>query len=239
MPVRKVLAYGQFLLLLVIVFFLSAILSSRIIQKGEMISVPDLTGKTLAEAKAVLAKKRLSVQEKGVVFSDRWEQGRITDQEPPAGSRIRANRPVRVVLSGGSEMIEVPALVGRSLEASTKILADLGLTKGSVSQIHTAQYAAGRIMAQDPAPAGQSIKRNTPVNFLVSQGELEPRYLMPDLIGKKATPTISRLGELGFKVADVRYSYYPGLDPGIIIKQFPAHGYGIAKRNLIALEVSR
>ena len=62
---------------------------------------------------------------------------------------------------------------------------------------------------------------------------------MPDLIGKKAQATITKLQALGFKVADVRHVFYPGLDAGIIIKQFPPHGYGIAKRNLITLEVSR
>jgi beta-lactam-binding protein with PASTA domain len=73
----------------------------------------------------------------------------------------------------------------------------------------------------------------------VSQGDAEPKYMMPDLIGRKFRATISRLQELGFKVADIRYSYYPGLDSGIIIKQFPPNGYGIAKRSLISLEVSR
>jgi eukaryotic-like serine/threonine-protein kinase len=239
MPARRILAYVQFFLLLLIVFFSSAVLSSRIIQKGEVVSVPDISGKTTAEAERDLARKRLTLQEKGVEFSDRYERGKIISQEPAAGSKVRVNRPVRIVVSGGSELVEVPALVGRSLEAASKVLSDNGLQRGLVSQIHTSQYAAGRIIAQEPAPGEQRIKRSTPLNFLVSQGEIEPRYLMPDLIGRPAPPCLSRLKEMGFKVADVRYSYYPGLDSGVIIKQFPPHGYGIAKRSLITLEVSR
>lgn len=239
MPAKKTLAYIQFLLFLLIVFFSSAVFSSRIIQRGEIVSVPDVTGKTLAEAERDLSRKRLPLQEKGIEFNDRYERGKVISQEPPAGSKIRINRPVRVLVSGGSELIEVPALVGRSLEAASKVLGESGLQRGLISQIHTAQYAAGRIIAQEPAPGGQRIKRTTPLNFLVSQGEIEPRYLMPDLIGRKADPCLSRLKELGFKVADVRYSYYPGLEAGVIIKQFPPNGFGIAKRSLIALEVSR
>jgi serine/threonine-protein kinase len=209
------------------------------IQKGEIVSVPDVSGKTLAEAERDLARKRLTLQEKGVEFSDRYERGKIITQEPAAGSKIRVNRPVRVLVSGGSELVEVPALVGRSLEAASKVLGDSGLQRGLISQIHTAKYAAGRIIAQEPVPGEQRIKRTTLLNFLVSQGEIEPRFLMPDLIGRKASPCLSRLKEMGFKVADVRYAYYPGLDSGIIIKQFPPHGFGIAKRSLITLEVSR
>jgi beta-lactam-binding protein with PASTA domain len=239
MPARKLLAYSQLLLGLLIVFLASAVLSSRVILKGEIVSVPDVSGKTPAEAGRELARKKLSLQEKGVEFSDRFEQGEIISQDPPAGSKIRVNRFVRVVLSGGSEMVDVPALVGRSMEAASKVLGENGLQRGLVAQIHTPRYAAGRIIAQEPAPGGVKIKRATPIHFLVSQGDLEPKYLMPDLIGRNSGPTIARLQELGFKVADIRYSYYPGLSAGIIIKQFPPHGFGIAKRSLISVEVSR
>jgi len=239
MPARKLLATIQFLLGLLIVFLSSAVLSSRVIQKGEIVSVPDISGKTVAEAGAELARKKLSLQEKGVEFSDRFERGKIISQEPPAGSKIRVNRFVRVVLSGGSEMVEVPALVGRSMEAASKDLGENGLQRGLIAQIHTPRYAAGRIIAQEPAPGEAKIKRATPIHFLVSQGDVEPKYMMPDLIGRQFRPTVARLQEFGFKVADIRYSYYPGLDAGIIIKQFPPHGYGIAKRSLISVEVSR
>jgi serine/threonine-protein kinase len=239
MPAARLIRYSQFLLFLLIVFFLAAILTSQFLERGEIVSIPELLGKTVSEARADLARMRLSLQEKGVQFSDRFERGRVVLQDPPAGSKIRVNKAVKVVLSGGSEMVDVPKLVGRSLEAASKVLADSGLQKGLVSQIHSGQHAAGRIIAQEPTPSSLKVKRNTPINFLVSQGESEPEYIMPDLIGKKAMPAIALLNALGFKVADVRYSYYPGLDSGVIIKQFPAHGFGVAKRNLIALEVSR
>jgi len=229
----------QAVLLFLIIFFLSAILSSRVVQKGEMVSVPDLTGKTLAEARAEVSRKHLSLQEDGEAFNDRWERGRIILQEPPAGSKVRTNKVIKVMTSAGSEMVSVPELVGRSLEAAVKILAELGLQRGKISHIHTPRYAAGRIIAQAPLPSPQKIKRTTPIHFLVSQGESEPKYVMPDLIGKRALPAINRLGNLGFKVADIRYAYYPGIGAGIIIKQFPAHGYVVARRNLITLEVSR
>jgi len=239
MPWNRVLSYLQILLVFGVVFFLSAILAARFIQRGDFISVPELAGKTVSEAGAELAGKRLALQERGIEFSDRFESGRIMLQDPPAGSRIRVNRAIRVVVSGGSEMIEVPQLTGRSLEAAVKILAEIGLQKGLVSQIHTPRYAAGRIIAQEPAPGAPRVRRNSAVDLLVSQGEIETKYVMPDLIERQAAATIARLGGLGFRVADIRYSYYPGHDPGTIINQFPRAGYSVSKRSLISLEVSR
>ena len=239
MPWNRVFFYLQILLVFLAVFFLSAILASRFVQRGDFVSVPDLTGKTVAEAGSELAGRRLTLQESGTEFSDRFERHRIMLQDPPAGSRIRVNRNIKVVVSGGSEMVEVPQLAGRSLEAAVKVLAEIGLQKGLVSQIHTPQYAAGRIIAQEPAPGSLSVRRNSAIDLLVSEGEIEWKYVMPDLIERPAASTIARLNGLGFRVADIRYSYYPGHDPGIIINQFPRAGYSVSKRSLISLEVSR
>jgi beta-lactam-binding protein with PASTA domain len=112
------------------------------------------------------------------------------------------------------------------------------LRKGKISQIHTAKYAAGKVISQQP-PAEEETGRNTPVSLLVSQGEWEKRYLMPDLIGKRASRVLAQLKEMDFRVEDLRYSYYPGLEPGVIIKQFPPQGFRIQKRNLITMEVSK
>ena len=62
---------------------------------------------------------------------------------------------------------------------------------------------------------------------------------MPDLIGLRAEGVLSRLNAWGFKVADLRYVYYPGAPAGLIIKQDPPNGFRVQKRNRITLEVSR
>jgi len=62
---------------------------------------------------------------------------------------------------------------------------------------------------------------------------------MPDLLGKQASKVIEKLKEMGFRIGDIRRSYYPGLRSGIIINQNPSQGTQIRKRNIISLEVSR
>jgi len=238
MKPKKIFNYLLYLLLLLNLFFLSAILSYRSFIKGEMVTLPNLIGKTLEEAKIELAKKKLSVTIKDVQFNNNWERGKIINQNPSSGSRIKINKSVKVVLSAGSERVIVPALEGKTLKAASQILKDVGLRKGKISQIHSSQYAAGKIIAQHP-PLLEEVGSNSPVSFLISQGKREKKYLMPDLIGKKAKNVITKLKEMEFRVGVVRYSYYPGLEQGIIIKQVPPHGYRIQKRNLITLEVSK
>jgi serine/threonine-protein kinase len=226
-----ILAFG-------ILFFLSAIIFSQIILKGETVSVPDLTGKGLAEAKGLLEKKDLSLSQRGSEFNDQWPKGRIVRQVPAAGSKIRVTKVIQVFISSGSEKVAVPALEGRSLEAALPLLKDSGLFKGKLTQIHTPRFPAGKILAQRPQ-AEEAAERNSAIGLLVSQGDREERYVMPDLIGKNAATVIDQLKALDFMIGDSRSTYYPGLGKGIIIKQSPPNGYKIQKRNLITLEVSR
>ena len=221
-----------------ILFFLSAVIFSQIILKGETVSVPDLTGKGLAEAKGLLEKKDLSLSQRGSEFNDQWPKGRIVRQVPAAGSKIRVTKVIQVFISSGNEKVAVPALEGRSLEAALPLLKDSGLFKGKLTQIHTPRFPAGKILAQRPQ-AEDAAERNSAVGLLVSQGDWEERYVMPDLIGKNAASIMDRLKAMDFKIGDIRYTYYPGLGKGVIIKQFPPNGYKIQKRNLITLEVSR
>jgi beta-lactam-binding protein with PASTA domain len=238
MPAKKFFNYTLYVLLFLNLFFLSTILSFQITLKGEMITLPDLIGKTMEEAKSELAQKKINIVQSGVRLHERYERGRIIYQVPQANLKVKLNTDIMVVLSAGKEKVIVPELVGKNLQTIGSILDQAGLRKGKISHVHTPKYAAGKIIGQYPLP-NEEVGRDTPISFLVSQGQHEIRYLMPDLIGKGATNVIVQLKRMDFNVGDTRYRYYRGLDSGIIINQSPAPGSKIQKRNRITLEVSK
>ena len=238
MSAKKTFNYALFILLFLNLFFLSAILSFQITLKGEMVTLPNLIGKTLEEAKTELEKKKIHLVQSGVRLHQRYERGKIIFQDPPHNTKVKINTEARVVLSAGKEKVIVPQLLGKNLQNIRPILEEAGLRGGKISHVHTPKYAAGKIIGQYPLP-DEEVGRDTPVSLLVSQGQHEIRYLMPDLIGKKALSSITQLEGMDFNVSDIRYRFYRGLDSGIIINQFPAPGSKIQKRNRITLEVSK
>ena len=238
MPKSILFKIALFSLIFLNVVFLTAVVFSQVVLRGETVAVPDLTGKTVAQARTELARKDLSVAQLGSEFDDRWEKGLIIRQDPAPDSRVRVTEAVRVITSAGSQSVAVPNLVNKSLDAALTLLQSSGLYKGKLTQVHTARYPAGRIIAQKPAPE-MVTERNTQVGLLLSQGGREGRYVMPDLIGRRADRVMAWLKSIGFKVADVQYRYYPGRSSGYVLGQYPPGGYRIQKRNLITLEVSR
>jgi eukaryotic-like serine/threonine-protein kinase len=227
-----------YILFYLVLFFLAADLSSQMVLKSELVTLPDLRGKSLSEARTDLAKKKTGLIVQGAQFDNRYEKGKIIFQEPSAGSRFKVNRTVKVILSQGTEKVPIPKLEGKSLEWASQTLRDVGLRRGRVSQIHTPQFAAGRIISQQPA-ATEIVGRGTPVNFLVSQGAWEEKYIMPDLIEKNSAAVIEKLKTMEFKVTIDHATLYPGRGPGIILRQSPIRGFPLLKRNLISLEVSK
>lgn len=77
------------------------------------------------------------------------------------------------------------------------------------------------------------------MNILVSQGENDDKFVMPDLIQKHGESVRKALNQMGFRVSTTGQVYYPGLDSGIIIRQFPPRGYPVQKMTLINIEVSK
>ena len=193
-------------LLFLILFFLSAVFFSQVLLKSEAVTLPDLAGKTLAQARTELAKKDLTLSHRGTESNDKWEKGLIVRQEPEAGSKIRVTKVVQVLTSAGSENVTVPDLSGKSLAEALTLLQAAGLVKGDLSQVHTSKSPAGRVLDQKPE-AGSVVERDSPVGLLLSQGGLDARYIMPDLIERRADRIIERLKALDFNLADIRYVY--------------------------------
>jgi beta-lactam-binding protein with PASTA domain len=238
MTINRAFKYSVFVLSALILFFLSALVSYQITLKGEMVTLPDLTHTTLDEAREILANKKLSVIKSGIELHESIEKDRIIQQDPLPGSKIKINNVVKVVLSAGKEKVIVPRFIGRTLQSINPSLLEAGLMKGKISHVHTSVYAAGKIIAQYPSE-NEEVARGSQISFLVSQGEREKKFLMPDLIGKRSSVVIKKLKQMEFNIGHIRYSYYPGLDSGIIINQYPEPGSRIQKRNLITMEVSK
>ena len=238
MPIKKIYKTVFFVLLILDLFFLSAVASYRLTLSGEVVTIPNLIDRTFEEVKTELAQKKISVVQSGYQLHQRIERGRIIFQDPAEGSRLKLNGVVKVILSSGRERVTVPPLVGKMEQTVTPILKEAGLRKGKISHIYTPRQAAGRIVSQYP-PADQEVGRDSRVSLLVSQGRNEEKYLMPDLLGRNAEKIIAWLESLEFRVGLTRREPYRGLEAGIIINQHPPQGFPIKKRTLISLEVSK
>jgi serine/threonine-protein kinase len=123
------------------------------------VQVPDVVGRTYDEAAQALASQHLTATRVPDEFSSSVEAGKVIGTNPGAGSVVPRDSSVGVVVSKGPELIEVPPLVGATLEAAQAKLQALGF------EVDTVSYLPGRLVRSTNPGAGSKVGRGTKVTL--------------------------------------------------------------------------
>jgi serine/threonine-protein kinase len=217
-------------------FVVFAVLAARVAVRARDVAVPNLVGRSLADATAAAAAMELQLNAEEARRPDpQVPDGHVLGQEPPAGSSSRRQRSIRVWLSSGPRLARAPALIGESQRAAEIRIVQDGLQPGPVAEIRSALYPPDVVVAQDPSPGVQTSE----VSLLVNRGEDRASYVMPDLIGVNGDRAADLLRGQGFRVSITAQAAAAGLPPGVVTRQSPAGGYQVHPGDAISIEVSR
>lgn len=235
----RVWTAGKLLLLggsLLATYVLFAGAAMRLALRAREVKVPELSGRTANEATALASQAGLFVHVDDARRLDaKIPAGHVISQDPPALTTTRRQRTVRIVLSAGQRAALVPALNDQTERSAQLRLAQDGFDAPSLSEIQSEAYPADIVVAQNPPP-------NTPgtrVALLVNRAERSATYVMPDLIGVNGERAAGILRDHGFRVAVVGSTTYPGVTPGVVLRQSPSAGFQIGPGEPISIEVSR
>ena len=239
-PLRtRVWNLGKILLLagaLAGTFFLFAGIAMRVAVRARQVTVPNLVGKSIADATTATSTLDLQLRvDEGRRPDPKIPAGHVLGQEPTPGSPVRRQRSVRVWLSSGAHVARAPRLLGETQRSAEIRVAQDGLMIGAVSEIRSALYPPDVVVAQDPPPDTQTSE----VRLLVNRGEDRATYVMPDLIGFNGDRAADVMRTRGFRVSITSQSVASTIPPGIVVRQTPAGGYQVHPGDPIALEVSR
>ncbi|MEV8407578.1 Stk1 family PASTA domain-containing Ser/Thr kinase [Streptomyces niveus] len=168
-----------------------------VISRGpEIVRVPDLTGKSLADAKDALKKVGLAP---GVItrsFDEETDQGGIIRSQPKAGTELRPDAGVALVVSKGRP-VHMPDVTGQSEEEATASLEDAGLDVKIAAERVNSPEEEGAV-AEQSAKEGSRLARGDTVTLTVSKG---PRMIaVPDVTGKSIDDARAELTDAGFEV---------------------------------------
>ncbi|MFG2174572.1 Stk1 family PASTA domain-containing Ser/Thr kinase [Streptomyces niveus] len=168
-----------------------------VISRGpEIVRVPDLTGKSLTDAKDALKKVGLAP---GVItrsFDEETAQGGIIRSQPKAGTELRPDAGVALVVSKGRP-VHMPDVTGQSEEEATASLEDAGLDVKIAAERVNSPEEEGSV-AEQSAKEGSRLARGDTVTLTISKG---PRMIaVPDVTGKSIDDARAELRDAGFEV---------------------------------------
>jgi eukaryotic-like serine/threonine-protein kinase len=197
------------------------------------VRVPSVRGLTRAQAVRELRREDLRVGV-GTRPSDVVDPGLAIGTSPAAGTEVQRRSRVRLLVSSGPAQVEVPDLVGLSLDSATDRLDDLGLTYG----VERAQSdrPEDEVLAQDPA-AGTTLDPGDTVELVVAEPP-EP-VSVPFVVGLAESDAVRELRSQDLDVSVRRRDVQDSDQDGVVVEQRPAGGTDAEADDTVTIVVGR
>ena len=203
----------------------------------ENTSVPDLSGKTTAEASAILKKKGLDldpVVREG--SSPKVERGKIMEQNPSAGTQVSKGSKVTITVSTGEATTRVPVVTGMQWSQAEGNLTSLGFEP--VVEFVDGSEPDGTVISVDGE--GTQMPAKSKINVKVSNGSL---IQTPNLTNMTVDAAYSALQAAGWKgnrsqiVLGDPVKTGALVNGGRIAQQTPAAGSPVRKDGTVTVQL--
>lgn len=199
--------------------------------------VPDLSDKTVAEAKKVAEKEGFKLKEGAEVYSADIAEGRICQQDPKGGTEAKKGSTITVNVSKGSKEGMVPNVIGKDIDDLEKFLKDYGYSVGTVKEItDTAPY--GVILEQTPS-AGSSLDKDSKIDVVISDGKGKEKGVVPSITGLTLSEAKKAIRAAGFTIGGIKYEESNAYGKGYVMWQQYAANTQLDKGTSIDIEVSK
>lgn len=199
--------------------------------------MPNVKGLTVEDAIKLINNysQDVSIDWKTEEYSDEYVKGLVCDQYPAEKVTTPKDGNIRLTVSAGKELVELPDLVNKDYEAAKTTLAAYDITTVPLHEFSN-DVELGKIIRTEPE-APSMVEKNSEVIVYVSDGPEIITVPVPSLVGKTVAQASSELSalELSLGVATHEYSDSP---EGTIISQTVAAGTMVETGTSIDYSVS-
>jgi len=234
------MAVGSIVLMAVtaLIFFFTAL------KGAEQTMVPEVRGKELTVALLELQVKELYPRIQLRYSQSSLDRGKILEQNPEAGTIVKAGRRINLVVSQGVVVNRIENFIGRNIDDVRLEMQTIVTPSGSPLLLikdplmyDYSPSAAGIILQQKPEP-GTDISGQTTMEFVVSQGQGNTLTTMPAFAGLSIASALELLGKTDlvyqFFIRDIR----DGEKGETVVHQNPAGGVSIPTGTIAEIVVN-
>ncbi|MEI4781632.1 Stk1 family PASTA domain-containing Ser/Thr kinase [Streptococcus pasteurianus] len=188
------------------------------------VSVPDVAGSSLSEAKTTIKSSGLKVGTVHKVSSDTVESGYVIKTSPTAGSSKKEGSSIDIYVSKGSSGFKIKDYTGQDYQTAVKDLVNnYGVSESQIEieEVSTSDYDEGVIISQTPSE-GETFKGSgdDKITFKVAT---ESTVTMPNLTGYTYSEAIAALTALGVSSSHITvYQADPNSSTGYVQVSSPS-----------------
>lgn len=205
---------GEFIGIILILVF-SLLIGVKLYFNEEYYEVPDFKNYSVEELKKELKYKKLKVREVGEDFSS-LPVGKIFLQEPAPKEIVKKGRNIKVWVSKGEALIDIPELDGMNYLDAKILLEKKGLVVDRVVGVK-ANGSYNEVIATDP-PSDRLLTKGERISFLVNTSENYSTVKMPDIIGLNVDEAISILNENNLILGNIEYTTLEDIEKNVVVR---------------------
>lgn len=175
---------------------------------NKTITVPDMSGLSLADAQAVADSALVRIEVIDSIYVRGMNKGAVYRQNPEAGSKVKTGRRVLLTINAViPRKVTMPNLIGYSMRQAKAELTTRGLSLGKltyVEDIATNNVLKQQYRGQDIA-AGTSIESGSSIDLVVGLDELENMTNIPNVLGMKYVRAVDVIHEYSLNVSRMQF----------------------------------
>jgi len=175
-----------FFLVVLLLFLLSTCLGP-LTRHGKNKTVPNIVGRSYDEAKKTLDDAGFDVVVQDSIFTDTAGKGTVLRQVPEGDATVKISRTIYLTINRHvPPIVEMPNIVGFSLRNAEMQLKNMGLKIGDTSYV--SDFARNSVKEQhyhngDAIPPGTRIPQGSLIDLVLSNGNGETEFTVPNLVG--------------------------------------------------------
>jgi eukaryotic-like serine/threonine-protein kinase len=234
---KKITRISIFIVLIMaVLYFTVNLVMVMLVRNDADLEVPDLTGIPVSEGYDKLTALHLFLVKDGDQYNATIPAGAIVSQVPLPGSKVKAGRQIKVIVSRGSEKVSTPNVTAKLWRDAEIILRQAGLVIGETLRIYSDQNQ-DTVVIQDPV-VGTSMEKGSSINLIVSAGTIGEGAVMPNLLSRPYEQVDRIIKIMGLKVDKVTTEVNDNIDSGTVVNQLPEANFPLNKDTAISLVIS-
>jgi len=171
---------------MVLVLFLLSVLLGPVTRHNKNKTVPNVVGKSLAEARKILDKSGFEVEVQDSIYTDTTAKGSVLRQIPEGDATVKISRTVYLTVNRHvPPLVEMPNFVGFSLRNIELQLKNMGLRIGDTIYVDDfARNSVKDVMYKgESLSPGTKLQQGSSVELVLGNGVGENEFTVPNLIG--------------------------------------------------------
>lgn len=174
---------------------------------------------------------RVSTQE-----SDEYEENQVISQGVAEGEKVDMYTTIDLVVSSGSQGVEIDDVTGMEVSLAVKALEDKGFHV-ITDYANSDTVEKDKVVSQEPL-AGSKAAKGSNVTLIVSQGKAVTTVPVPDLRGMTESAAKAQLESNKLKCGTVSETYSDTVSAGCVVTQSYNPGLSVEEGTVIDITLS-